>query len=101
MTQIEDKIKEIAEPSKIFLSIKADDNEKNQRIHDAFREMASVEFPGTHDNYTLTLGKLLEYYETDAKIEMIWEQLQLINQRLDDLEAKSKEIKKEPKRVAF
>lgn len=74
----------------IFIGIKADDTEKNCAIHEAFRQMASVEFPDTHDNYTLTLGKLLEYYETDGKIESLWQAIAEINARLDELETKTR-----------
>jgi hypothetical protein len=44
----------------------------------------------------MALGKLLEYYEQDAKTEMLWEQIQLLNQRIDDLTQKPVEKKEVP-----
>ena len=82
----DDNLREIMDPEYIFLSIRADDSEKNRAIHAAFREMARIEFPKTHDNFTLALGKLLEYYDKDAKTEMLWSAVTNCEHRLDVLE---------------
>lgn len=81
------------------MGIKAEDTEQNAAIHAAFREMAKVE---CRNDYTFALGKLLEYYQADAKTQMLWDELQNVRAEVADLKKKL-ETKKEQKEeeVAF
>lgn len=94
MNDFEDNLLEIKEPTKIFLSLKADDTDKNRKIHEAFRDMAETEFPKCHDNYTLALGKLLDYYDSDSKTEMLWNEIGNLSERVNELEHKTREPEK-------
>jgi hypothetical protein len=68
----------------VRLILKAEDTPQNRAIHDSFREMASIE---CKDDYTLALAKLLEYYAADAKTEMLYQQLMLLEGRINVLES--------------
>ena len=82
----------------IRFSIRADDTEENQKVHDAFKEFCKVE---TDNNYTQGLRKLLEYYQGDFKIEMLHNVQQEHAVSLADLKGSIIELakKKESPRV--
>lgn len=77
------KLREMEVPGTIFLGIKAPDTEFNEAVHSSFREMAEVE---CKNDYTLALGKLLEYYQADAKLEAFWFALQKVEERVAEIE---------------
>jgi BMFP domain-containing protein YqiC len=54
--------------------------------------MAREEFDG---DYTIALGKLLEYYEIDAKTDMLWRAIEAMEKRIADLEQKEKDKKQD------
>lgn len=85
--------RDLGVPGYVILKIKAEDTENNQKIFSAFRELAQSE---CRNDYTLTLRKLLEYYEADAKFEQLWYVIHELEERIATLEAeKTKPIKKE------
>lgn len=81
---MQDNLRELGVPGFIFLRMRAEDTEQNQKIHNAFREFAEVE---CKNDYTLALGKLIEYYQADAKTEMLWEAILRVEQRVALIEA--------------
>ena len=79
-------------PGFIGLSMRSYDTEQNVKIYQAFREMAKVE---CRNDYTLALEKLLEYYQVDAKTEILWDAMNKLTERIYALEKKSEEPKKD------
>lgn len=75
----------------IRFSIKANDTEENQKIHDAFREFCRVE---CDDNYTFGLRRLLENYQDDAKFEALWDKYMYLEAELSELKRKLEEPEK-------
>jgi hypothetical protein len=82
-------------PGFIRFSIKADDTAENQSVHEAFREFCKIE---TDNNYTQGLRKLLEYYQSDFKYEMIYNKLQDQSCTLDDLRESVIQLQSKPKK---
>ena len=81
----------------IRFSIKADDTLENLQVHSAFKDFCRVE---TDNNYTQGLKKLIEYYQSDYKIEMIYKILENQASVLEDLKTSiidMKETKKKEK----
>ncbi len=77
----EDGLRSIAKGI-IRFSIKADDTLENLQVHSAFKNFCRAE---TDNNYTQGLRKLLEYYQSDYKIEMIYNILDNQSTVLEDL----------------
>jgi len=89
----EDGLRDIA-PGTVRFSIKADDTLENMQVHAAFKDFCRVE---TDNNYTQGLKKLLEYYQSDYKIEMIYSAINEQNATLADLKASVVDLQKKPK----
>jgi hypothetical protein len=77
------QLNELGVPGKIWLTIRADDTEHNRRVLEAFRELSKAE---CKNDYTMSLRKLLEYYEADAKIELLWAAMNAMERRIEELE---------------
>lgn len=75
----------IADKGYIRFSIKAEDNEQNQKVHAAFKEFCSAE---CDNNYTLGIRKLLEAYEEDAHFAMLWEEFSFLKSTIEGLNAR-------------
>ena len=95
--KIEESLRELGVDGFIRFSIKAHNTEENMAVHNAFKEFCKVE---SDNNYTLGAKKLLEYYQTDYKFEMIVEKLQELEARIEQVEGKPVEDK-EKKENAF
>lgn len=78
----------------IRFTIKTKDTLENMQIHAAFKDFCRVE---TDNNYTLGLRKLIEYYQSDAKIEMIYHNIQELNVALHDLKSSVVALQSKPK----
>jgi len=78
----------------IRFSIKAEDTLENMQVHAAFKEFCRVE---TDNNYTLGVRKLMEYYQGDFKIELLYNKLEELNAMLADLRGSVVELQKKPK----
>lgn len=83
----------------VKFTIKARDTEENKLIHDAFKEFCKQEMD---DNYTQGLKKLIEYYQSDFKYELIADKidsqyvvLEELRGSIIDLQKKGEEPKKE------
>lgn len=72
-TDLDKGMRQMSVRGHIRFSIKADDTEENQKVHDAFRAFAKLE---TDNNFTQALRKLLENLERDWKFEMVWNKLE-------------------------
>ncbi len=83
MDEVDVNLRGLAEQGFIRFSIRDKDTPQNQAIHDGFREFARVE---CRDNYTVALEKLLEYYQADAKFEMLWDKVQEFEARIAALQ---------------
>ena len=88
-------LRDISNEGFIFLGIKAKDTEDNQKTHAAFREFCKTE---TDNNYTQGLRKLMEYYQSDFKYEMIYHQINDINTTLLDLKTSVVGLQNTPKK---
>lgn len=86
-------LSEMGVPGYIWLKMKAEDTEQNRAIHDAFREMANVE---CKDDYTLALGKLLEYYEMDAKVQLLYHEIESLRSEFIEYKKAQEESSKTP-----
>ena len=84
----DDNLRSIAQGTVRF-SIKADDTLENMQVHAAFKDFCRVE---TDNNYTQGIRKLLEYYQSDAKIETIFNLIQEQKVALQDLTASVVEV---------
>ena len=91
-------LKEMGIPGFVRFTVRATDNESNRHIHDAFKKFCELE---CDNNYTFGLRKLLEEYEEDAKIEMLWEQISLLQARVSELEDKTAKPQKKAEREMF
>lgn len=92
-------LRDTGAPGKIWFTVRAEDTEQNRRIHDGFKKLSMIE---CRNDYTFALGKLLEYYEADAKTEMLWAAILAMERRIDDLEQHNEaKAKKEPEPGAF
>jgi len=80
----------------IRFSIKADDTKENTLTHEAFREFCRIE---CDNNYTLGIRKLLEYYQSDFKYEMLSDKIMNVEQVLYELKTDFEKSKEEPKKV--
>ena len=80
----------------VRFSIKADDTLENLQVHSAFKEFCKIE---TDNNYTQGLKKLLEYYQSDYKIEMIYSMIQEQNIVINDIKGSITDLKSQPKKV--
>lgn len=77
------QLNELGVPGKVWMTIKADDTEFNRAVFSAFKELAAVE----HDHdWTQALNMLLRYYESDAKIELLWAAMNAMERRIEELE---------------
>ena len=86
---MDEEIRTIPADKKIIrFSIKADDTEENQRVHDAFKKFSEIE---TDNNYTLALRKLLEFWESDWRYEQLSYRIAEIESRISEPEKKEKE----------
>jgi len=97
MSEMDEEIRQIPADKKIIrFSIKADDTEANQAVHDAFKEFAKIE---CDNNYTQALKALLQAYEDDWRFEQLNERLTEIEMKLfkPDTEEKTEKTKE----VAF
>jgi hypothetical protein len=79
-------------PGYIYLKIRARDTEANAAVIQGFRQMAVIE---CDNDYTQTLAKLLEYYQADAKTEMLWEELRALKMLVAELSQKIETKNKE------
>ena len=77
----------------VRFSIKADDTLENLHVHNAFKEYCKVE---TDNNYTQGLRKLLEFYETDYKFELMFNKIEELTVTVAELSASVSEIKSNP-----
>ena len=75
-------------------SIRADDTAENRSVHEAFKEFCKIE---TDNNYTLGLRKLLEFYQSDYKFEMLHNAITQQNVVLEELKGSVEELKAKPK----
>ena len=81
-TEVKDmNLRDIAQ-GYIRFSIKAEDTLENLQTHSAFKEFCRIE---TDNNYTLGIRKLMEYYQGDFKIEMLYNKIEETNILLADL----------------
>lgn len=78
----------------VRFSIKADDTPENTQVHDAFKDFCRVE---TDNNYTQGLRKLLEYYQSDFKYELITNKLVQLDTLLSELKGSIVELAEKPK----
>ena len=69
---------------KIWFTIRADDTEGNQKIHDAFKAFAKEE---SNNDYTMALKNLLEFYQYDYKTELLHDLIKSLEERVAVLEA--------------
>jgi hypothetical protein len=76
----------------IRFSIKAEDTEQNQNVHNDFKEFCRLE---TDNNYTLGLRKLLESYSGDTKFEILYQEIQSLKNDIEVLKSKPKEDKED------
>ena len=83
MDKIKKGFEDIGVEPFIRFSIKAVDTEENNAVHNSFREFCKVE---CDNSYTLGLRKLLEYYQHDFKIEMMWEAIKDVQNKVLVLE---------------
>lgn len=74
----------------IRFSIKAEDTEQNQEVHQDFKEFCRIE---TDNNYTLGLKKLLDTYSGDIKFEILYQEIQTLKNDIELLKVKPKENK--------
>ena len=81
-------------PGYIRFSIKADDTEENQAVHDAFKEFCKVE---TDNSYTQGLRKLMEYYQGDFKYELLNNAMNELRVLVDDLKSSVVSLNEKPK----
>jgi hypothetical protein len=88
-----DGLRDIAKGTVRF-SIKADDTLENLQVHSAFKEFCRIE---TDNNYTQGIRKLMEYFQSDYKYEMIVEKIGTMCAVSDDLRASIIELKETPK----
>jgi len=72
----------------IRFSIKAEDTEQNQDVHNNFKEFCRIE---TDNNYTLGLKKLLDTYSGDTKFEILYQEIQTLKNDIELLKVKPKE----------
>lgn len=86
-------LRELAEGF-IRFSVKADDTEENQKVHEAFKNFCRIE---TDNNYTQGLRKLLEYYQGDFKYEMLHSRIESQDATLLDLKGSIIELSKSKK----
>jgi hypothetical protein len=93
-TDLDKGIREISSGFVRF-SIKADDTEENQKVHDAFKEFCKIE---CDNNYTLGLRKLLEYIEEDSKFASMHLNIEYLASRLAEIESKLDKPKEEEKK---
>jgi len=87
----ENSLREIAQ-GYIRFSIKTEDTEENNVVHNAFKEFCRVE---TNNDYTMGIRKLLEYYQGDFKYEILYNSIQGIQVELDELKESLKKPTKE------
>lgn len=91
--KIAENLREADFEGHIGFSIKAENNDVNQVVHDGFKEFCKYE---TQDNYTLGLKLLLETWEQFYKLTSIIDAVKELEVRLEALEnPKKKEEKKD------
>lgn len=81
-------------PGTIGFNIKAKDTEQNQAVHSGFREFCKSE---TDNNYTLGIQKLLEFYESDFKYSILYENIRQLQVAIDDLKSSVVTLQEKPK----
>jgi hypothetical protein len=69
-TDLDNGLRTMADKGFIRFSIKANDTDENQRVHEAFKEFCNVECDG---NYTQGLKILLKNYENDYRFDSLYE----------------------------
>ncbi len=85
-------LREVA-PGHVRFSIKAEDTLENLQVHSAFKEFCRIE---TDNNYTLGLKKLLEYYQGDFKLELLYNKMEELNMTLNAVQGSVVELQKKP-----
>lgn len=86
-------LRSLTPDGRLILVITAKDTPQNEAIHAAFKEMSAVE---CRNDYTLALSKLLEYYEEDAKIAMMYHEIEALRHEVASLGKKLESL--EPKK---
>lgn len=85
MEDMTEGLRDIGVNGFVRFTIRAQDNESNRATHEAFKRFCELE---CDNNYTFGIRRLLEEYESDAKIEMLWEQISALQQRVNEIEDK-------------
>ncbi len=85
------ELKDVVEKGYVRFSIKADDTESNEAVHDGFKEFCKLE---CDNNYTVGLKTLLNYYQADYKYETLYGLYQEVKGELNELKAKLEKPKK-------
>jgi hypothetical protein len=93
MSEMDEEIRQIPADKKVIrFSIKADDTEANQAVHDAFKDFATIE---CDNNYTQALKVLLQAYEDDWRFEQLNERLSEVERKLFEPKTEEQVEKKE------
>jgi len=76
-------LRDLSPDGKVYLVIRGRDNDSDVSVFDAFKTMALSE---CRNDYVLTLRKLLEYYESDAKYSSLAKSVDVLEARVAALE---------------
>jgi len=82
---------ELNVPGFIRFSIKAEDTQENQEVHNWFKDFAHEE---TSNNYTKAIARLRELAMGDFKISMLYDIVENLEQKIKQLEEKLEANKK-------
>lgn len=91
MEDVTEGLRDMGVTGFIRFTIRAQDNEANRKVHEAFKAFCEAE---CDNNYTFGIRRLLEEYESDAKFEALWEHMSQLQVRIDELENKIAQPKK-------
>lgn len=90
---VDNAIRELPAKGFIRFSIKANDTNENQAIHDGFKKFCEVE---TDSNYTQGLKRLLEHIEMDYKYEALYDKIASQASDIVELKQEIKKLKEKP-----
>lgn len=93
MTNVDlSKLKDHGSEGYVFTAIKAEDTEHNEQVHKAFRALANIEYKGDR---TIALHALLRNYEDRGMFEAYWDNMKVLETRVEELEAQFAQLDKQ------
>jgi hypothetical protein len=91
-TDLDNGLRTMTDKGFIRFSIKANDTDENQRVHEAFKEFCNAECDG---NYTQGIKILLKNYDNDYRFDSLYELITHVRDEFNAYKAEHGKVEKD------